>query len=229
MPGDPFFSWAAPYIRPFLGDEVKKVLFIPFAAVTFSFDEYLAIVNDTFGVLKYSVRSVHTEHDLPQAVKDAEAIVIGGGNSFVLLNRLYQNKLVDLIREKVLWGTPYLGWSAGVNAACPSIMTTNDMPVVHPPSLDALNLIPFQINPHYTDFKPPEHGGETRRQRIEEFLELNRHRNVVGLPEGMLLQREENSLTLHGDGIARLFQYGKSMQKINPGDDVNFLLNDLQL
>ncbi|HEX5169158.1 MAG TPA: dipeptidase PepE [Cyclobacteriaceae bacterium] len=224
MPGAQFFSWPGKFVREFLGGEKTQVLFVPYAAVTLSHDEYAGNVERAFEKLGYSLLSLHTVKDQQQAVNSASVIVIGGGNSFVLLNRLYTHDLVKLIRNKVLWGTPYIGWSAGANMACPTLMTTNDMPIVYPPSFDALNLVPFQINPHYSEFTQPGHGGETRQQRIEEFLAMNT-RKVVGLPEGMLLHREEQKLTLKGNGIARLFQNGGQLMELESGQDVSFLLS----
>lgn len=226
MPGTAFFSWPGPFVNEFLGIEKQEVLFIPYAAVTFSQDEYTSIVQKAFGNLGYSLKSIHQQDSPQNAVKQASVIVIGGGNSFVLLDRLYQNGLIDLIREHVRQNKPYIGWSAGANMACPTLMTTNDMPIVCPPSFDALRLVPFQINPHYTDFKPPGHGGETRQQRIEEFLVMNSKRKVIGLPEGMLLHREGKDLTLKGTGTAKLFEYGKEVEQLDPGTDLRFLLTD---
>ena len=221
MPGTEFFSWPGHFVKEFLGPDKRKVLFIPYAAVTFSQDEYASIVQKAFGNLGYPVTSIHSVKDAQQSVKEADVIVIGGGNSFVLLNRLYSQGLVHLIRDKVLSGTPYIGWSAGANMACPTLMTTNDMPIVYPPSFEALHLIPFQINPHYTEYKAPGHGGETRQQRIDEFLEMNSGRKVIGLPEGMLLHREGRTLSLKGDGVAKLFQHEKEVKPIEPGQDLS--------
>ena len=128
------------------------------------------------------------------------------------------------MRAQVEAGTPYIGWSAGANLAGPTIMTTNDMPIVRPPSFEALNLVPFQINPHYHELKFQNQGGETRRERLEEFLVLNPDRKVVGLPEGMLLCREDKKLKIVGDGTAKLFQSGKEVVDLRGGMDVGFLL-----
>lgn len=229
MPGTPFFSWPRPFVNEFLGPEKLEVLFIPYAAVTFSQDEYASIVQKAFEDLGYSLNSIHRQDNPKNAVRQASVIVIGGGNSFVLLNRLYQNGLLDLIREHVQQEKPYIGWSAGANMACPTLMTTNDMPIVCPPSFDALGLVPFQINPHYTDFKPRGHGGETRQQRIEEFLVMNPQRKVVGLPEGMLIHREGRDLILKGAGTAKLFMYGKDVRHLDSESDVSFLLAETSI
>lgn len=226
LPGTPFLSWPATFVREFLGDERGNLLFIPFAAVTFSYDEYAKSVREAVARWGYEIESVHNSGNCRQAVNDAAAVVIGGGNTFALLNQLYRHGLVGLIKEKVRWGTPFIGWSAGANVACPTLMTTNDMPIVMPPSFDALNLVPFQINPHYTGFKQPGHGGETRRQRIDEFLTLNPTRRVIGLPEGMLLSVEENNLALKGSGTAVLFVHDKPPENFSAGDDVGVLLRE---
>lgn len=223
MPGTQFFSWPRNFVKEFLGSKKLNLVFIPYAAVTLSHDEYTSIVQGAIESLGYRVSSIHTMDDLQRGLKEADGIVIGGGNTFVLLDRLYAHGLVKSIRDKVLTGTPYIGWSAGANVACPTMMTTNDMPVVYPPSFEALNLVPFQINPHYAEFKQPGHGGETRQQRIEEFLIMNPHRKVIGLPEGMLLHREGDKLALKGDGEARLFRVNSEVQTLQSGQDLSYL------
>lgn len=225
MPGTPFLSWPGTSIREFLGKEHGKLLFIPFAAVTFSYDEYSDAVRGAFGKLGYDIASIHRTEDYHKAIKEAAGIVIGGGNTFALLNLLYHFDLIGLIREKVRWGIPFIGWSAGANVACPTIMTTNDMPIIMPLSFEALDLVPFQINPHYTDFRQADHGGESRRQRIEEFLTLNSDKRVIGLPEGSLLSLIENQVLLRGDADAMLFAHGKPVETLAPDDDLSFLLD----
>jgi len=152
------------------------------------------------------------------------AIVVGGGNTFQLLTMIQEKKLIEPIRDKVLRETPYIGWSAGSNLACPSIRTTNDMPVVQPESFDAFNLVPFQINPHYLDANPEGHAGETREMRIEEFIEVNREMYVVGLREGTMFLIENDNIDLLGPRDARIFKYNKTPVEINPGGDFQFLL-----
>jgi dipeptidase E len=153
LPGTAFFTWPRPWVSDFLTPLAEDLIFIPFAAVTFSFDEYEGKVMGVFQSMGFSVRSIHRFKDKASAIKGAEGIVVGGGNTFALLSRMYKDNLVEVIREKVKGGTPYIGWSAGANLACPTIMTTNDMPVVQPRSFEALSLVPFQINPHYHEIE----------------------------------------------------------------------------
>ena len=158
------------------------------------------------------------------AVKNASAIVVGGGNTWKLLKMIRDNNLIDAIRMKVIGGTPYIGWSAGSNVACPTIRTTNDMPVVEPDSFGAFNLIPFQINPHYLDANPAGHAGETREQRIEEFIEANPGIFVAGLREGTMLLCENEKLSLLGPRKIRIFKKGTAPAELASKDDLSFLL-----
>jgi dipeptidase E len=224
MPGTAFFTWPRPHVTSFLGEKPKNLVFIPFAAVTFPMDEYEDVVRKVFNEMNYSIFGLHRVTNKWKALEDAEGIVVGGGNSFALLSRMYGEGLLELVQQKIQSGTPYIGWSAGANLACPTIKTTNDMPIVYPPSLDALKLIPFQINPHYHELKFENQGGETRKERLAEFLMMNQELPVVGLPEGMFLQREGNTLTIGGSGTARLYQYGKGTLEINAGSDLSYLL-----
>jgi Peptidase E len=226
MPGTAFFKWPSQYVKEFLGPEVREVVFVPFAAITLSYDKYLHNVSAAYGSLGYAVRSLHQVSDKKGLIQRAQAIVVGGGNTFALLSKLYEEDLLSLIRSQVAKGTAYIGWSAGANLACPTLKTTNDMPVVSPPSFDALNLVPFQINPHYHELKFENQGGETRRERLEEFLVMNPGRKVVGLPEGMLLRRAGDLLVLGGSGTAKIFESGKPVSEFSAGADVSFLLNN---
>jgi dipeptidase E len=206
--GEQYLEYPKHEIRNFLGD-IKSVLFIPYAAVTFSYDEYEAKVANRLAEVGVEVKSIHKFDNFVEAVEKAEAIVVGGGNTFRLLQCVQNNGLVDAIRRKVLCGTPYIGWSAGSNMACPTIRTTNDMPVVEPESFNALNLVPFQINPHYLDAHPDGHAGETREQRIEEFIELNQDMTVLGLREGCMINLEGSEYKLIGPRPIRVFKYGQ--------------------
>jgi dipeptidase E len=211
-------------LRDFLGSRVATALFVPFAGVTISFDDYAARARAPFAEMGYRLDSIHDVPDPARAVGDAEALVVGGGNTFHLLARLYEAGLLEPIRERVAAGVPYVGWSAGSVVACPSIGTTNDMPIVEPPSLSALGLVPFQINAHFTDAHPPGFQGETRRERLAEFVAVNRGVPVIGLPEGTMLRVEGDEGTLIGDLSAPVFRHGFSVAELRPGDSLGALL-----
>ena len=223
-PGEPYLEYPKNYIRDFLGKKQVKSLFIPYAAVTFSYDSYEAKVAERFCEAGHEIVSIHHFKDPVKAVREASTIVVGGGNTWKLLKIIQDNKLIEPVRQKVLNGTPYIGWSAGSNVACPTIMTTNDMPVVHPDSFKAFNLIPFQINPHYLDANPAGHAGETREQRIEEFIEANPDLYVAGLREGTLLIIENNKIKLAGPRKIRIFKKGMQPVELGNDDDLSFLL-----
>ncbi len=222
MAGQAYLEYPKNEIKKFLGTKPVEALFIPFAAVTFSYEAYEKKVNDRFNEMGHSVISVTRFENQQEAVKNAKAIVIGGGNTWQLLRVMRQNGLLPLIREKVLNGTPYVGWSAGSNVTCPTIQTTNDMPVTDPGGMDALDLVPFQINPHYLDANPDGHAGETREQRIEEYIEINQETYVVGLREGSMLLIENGSIKLLGQKPARLFRKGNSPRELSPDSDLSF-------
>jgi dipeptidase E len=222
--GEPFLRYPLRTIQQFLGPIVSEVLFVPYAGVQISFSDYAARVRERFQEIGSAVTSVHETENPAAAVEKASAIVVGGGNTFCLLDRLYTHGLVERIRERVLRGIPYVGWSAGSNVACPTIRTTNDMPIVEPPSLNALGLVPFQINPHYTDATLPNHGGETRAERLMEFLEMNPTLTVIGLREGTMLRVEDEKIELLGDKPARVFRKGREVIEPAPGDSLQFLL-----
>ena len=223
-PGEPYLDYPKHDIMSFLGISPVTALFIPYAAVTFSYDDYEAKVSERFREVGHEIVSIHRLSDPVAAVKDAAAIVIGGGNTWMLLKKIREKKLIIPIREKVLSGTPYVGWSAGSNVACPTIRTTNDMPIVEPDSFISLNLVPFQINPHYLDINPAGHAGETREQRIEEFIEANPGLYVGGLREGTMLIRHDEKLTLSGPRNIRIFRKGDMPLELSSSDDLSFLL-----
>lgn len=224
MPDEAYLDYPKNIIKEFLGDKPVKALFIPFAAVTFPFDEYEEKVNERFQEIGHEVVGVHHFEDPIKAVKEAEAIIVGGGNTWQLVRMLHDQGLMEAIREKVLDGTPYIGWSAGSNIACPTLRTTNDMPIVDPSSFNTMDLVSFQINPHYLDANPDGHGGETREQRIEEFLKINPDTYVVGLREGTMLKLDDNKLELIGNRQLRIFMKGTKPKEVSAGDDLNFLL-----
>ena len=203
---------------------VSEVVFIPYAAVTFSYDEYEAKVQARFNEIGIKVRSIHHALNKRNFLRNAEAVVIGGGNTFALLKKMQEEDLLDVIHRRVKGGMPYIGWSAGSNVTCPTICTTNDMPIVQPESFRAIGLVSFQINPHYLDANPVGHAGETREQRILEYLEANRSRYVVGLREGCMLRIDDNGIELIGSRPMRIFKKGQETYEVNPGDDISFLL-----
>lgn len=194
-----YLEHAGEQIHSVLQHQGQQVLFIPYAAVTFSFDDYLARVKPVFTALGYGLNSIHQAADPLAAVNAAQAIAVGGGNTWALLRRMYDADLVAAIRQRVLEGVPYIGWSAGSNVACPTIRTTNDMPIIAPPTFDALNLVPFQINPHFISGKPPGHNGETREERLAEFLAINPQENLLALPEGSALLVEDDRAKVLGE------------------------------
>ncbi len=226
-PGEPYLDYPKNSIKDFLGKKPLKALFIPYAAVTFSFDVYEEKVAERFREIGHEIVSIHHFSDPVAAVQNASVIVVGGGNTWKLLKMIRENHLIEIIRTKVLAGTPYIGWSAGSNVACPTIKTTNDMPIVEPDSFAAFNLVPFQINPHYLDANPAGHAGETREQRIEEFIEANPGIVVAGLREGTMLLLENNKLSLHGNKKIRIFKKGVLPVELGTNDDFSFLLPEL--
>jgi len=221
--GEAYLEHPKQKIHEFLGEKPVRALFIPYAAVTFSFDAYEEKVRQRFSEIGHEVESTHHYQDPIQAVKAAEAVVIGGGNTWQLLKMMQDYGLIDPIREKVQGGTPYIGWSAGSNVACPTIRTTNDMPILQPAGFQAMDLVPFQINPHYLDANPDGHAGETREARIEEFIEVNTDVYVVGLREGTLLWINDRDLELIGPRPARIFKKGIKAWEVKPGEDLRFL------
>jgi len=216
--GGTFLGHAGELLSAFLGTEIERVLFIPYAAVRFSFDDFAAKVAERFNPLGYEVDSIHRAQDPRAAVDAAEAVVVGGGNTFQLLSRLYQDRVLGPITKRVRGGAPYVGWSAGSNVACPTIMTTNDMPIVEPPSFQALGLVPFQINPHFTDASIPNHGGETRAERLTEFVAANSGVPVIGLREGSSLRVDDGRTSLLGDQPAIVFRSGADPMELPPGE-----------
>jgi dipeptidase E len=223
-PGEPYLDYPKNEILSFLGVPPVKAVFVPYAAVTFSYDDYESKVSERFREIGHDIISVHRFSDPAAAIAGAAAIVVGGGNTWKLLKMMRENRLLDIIRQKVLTGTPFIGWSAGSNVACPTIRTTNDMPIVEPGPFAALNLVPFQINPHYLDANPAGHAGETREQRIEEFIEMNPEITVVGLREGTMLVLDGNKLELRGSRNLRVFRKGQLPRELNSSDDLSFLM-----
>ena len=203
---------------------VCEIVFVPYAAVTFSYDEYERKVQKRFDEIGIRVRSVHRAADPRKAIREAEAICVGGGNTFALAKTILEQVLMTAILRKIKEVTPYGGWLAGSNVCCPTICTTNDMPIVEPQSFKAIGAVRFQINPHYLDANPEGHAGETREQRILEYIEANPRRYVVGLREGCMLRLENGRLELIGSRPMRIFKKGIEPFEVKAGDDLSFLL-----
>ena len=219
--GRGYLEHAETEIRNLLGD-VKRVLFVPYAL--FDRGAYAEIARKKYVAMGYELESIHKVSDSQQAVQSAEAMFIGGGNTFRLLKALYDNNLLDAIRGRVRGGMPYVGASAGSIITCPTIRTTNDMPIVEPPSLRALGLIPFQLNCHYIDADAnSKFMGETRELRLEQYHEEN-DTPVLGLREGGMLRVDGESILLMGAPSARIFRCGEKPFEVQPGTRVDELL-----
>jgi dipeptidase E len=219
--GSGYLDHAEEEIRDFFG-KISRVLFVPFALQ--DREGYATKARGRFAQFGYQLDSLHESSDMPVAVQTAEAIFVGGGNTFRLLKTLYNFDLLKAIRLRVASGAPYLGSSAGSNIAGPTIKTTNDMPIVEPPSFDALDLVAFQINPHYLDPEPAStHMGETREERILQFLEEN-DTPVIGLREGAMLRVENGRALLKGVSGARIFRKDCQPIEIKPGAEIDWFL-----
>lgn len=213
----PYLEYAQGWIADTL-QEQKELLFIPYAGVTISWDAYTEKVQQALP--NYKVKGIHAQEDPNHALGQADAVLVGGGNTFRLLNELYKHNLIDLIQKKIQNNTPYIGWSAGSNICGLSICTTNDMPIIEPPSFASLKLINAQLNPHYTDYAPKGHHGETRDQRIAEFCTLNPITPVLAIQEGTALSVDGNKLTLLGEQQGFVF-HGDTKQTISNNDDLS--------
>lgn len=182
-----------------------RILFVPFAGVTLSAEAYCRRVKDALPLLAERIVVVHPGDDAETLLAECDGVIVGGGNTFVLLDQLYRHGLITAIRQRVARGMPYVGWSAGSNIAGPTIRTTNDMPVIEPPSFASFGFVSYQINPHFTDVTPPNFHGETRRDRLAEFLVMNPQQVVVALPEGTGLKIAHGQTTVIGAYDALLF------------------------
>lgn len=202
---------------------IRDVLFIPYAGVRVNYDDYVAMVQQALKPLNIHVKGIHEFANPADAIVNAQAVLVGGGNTFVLLAKLYEHNLIQTLQQKTAAGMPYIGWSAGSNIAGLSIRTTNDMPIIEPPSFQALGLLPLQLNPHYTDFVPEGFHGETRDMRLAEFMQVDADTVIIGLPEGTALRLSGTTLRYEGSENAFLFRGGVK-NAITPTSDLSGLL-----
>jgi dipeptidase E len=204
--------------------DANSILFIPYARPSgISHEEYTHKVTEAFSKINKKVKGIHEFENPVDAIKNAEAIFVGGGNTFVLTNQLYKSNLIEVLQNAIKNGTPYLGTSAGSNICGLTIKTTNDMPIVYPPSFNALAVVPFNINPHYLDpDTKSNHMGETRETRIKEFHGFNTP-PVIGLREGSWLQVNGNSILLKGQLSARIFEHNKAPYEVETGTELSHL------
>ena len=204
------------WVKDFLGESGKEeILFIPYAGVRRTNDEYEQKVIDR--LKNKNIKSIHYYEDKISAIKNASSIAVGGGNTFMLLYTLYKLNLVEPIKEAVANGTKYFGWSAGANIAGKTMMTTNDMPIIMPKSFDSLNIFPYQINPHFISGKLAGHNGESREERLEEFLIANPKDTIYALPEGTALLIAGSEAEVIGYSEILKFEYQKEIEKIEVG------------
>jgi dipeptidase E len=234
---EPYLGWCQPLLAEFMQGTAQNFAFVPYAGVDVggkvypeSYDSYTERVQKVFAQFGKKIISVHTAENPAEVIENADLIVVGGGNTFHLVAELHRNRLIEPVRRKVMEGTPYIGWSAGSNVACPTLCTTNDMPIVMPESFKCFDLVPFQINPHYIDPYPQDvndairHGGETRQVRISEYLAVNKRMTVAGLREGTALWVEDERITLKGTRKMIVLRYGQEPEEKNPGETFSFNL-----
>jgi dipeptidase E len=223
-----FMAEAVPVIKNFLDEKPLNIGFIPFASVGNGYDEYGSMIQACFVATPYKINTVYPQN-AKATIEHADVIMVGGGNTFKLLHDIYKYQLLEVIRDRINADVPYIGWSAGSNITGPTIATTNDMPIIEPKSFNGLGLLAFQINPHYTNRKIDGHNGETRDQRLEEFVRLNPGVPVVALPEGTAVKLDYGVLRFIGQLPGVLFQSGENEEEINRreiqvDEDLSFLL-----
>jgi len=201
----------------------RTVAFVPYASVRREYDRYVDTVAPGLGGADRQVTGIHASADPVAAIRAADAIAVGGGNTWQLLRMVREHGLLPVIRERVRAGVPFVGWSAGANLACPTIGTTNDMPITDPGGTDALGLIGWQINPHYVHGNPAGFEGETREERILEYLELHPEVIVTGMREGTMFRIEGQTVHYLGPETVRVFRHGQVPQELAAGSDLSFL------
>jgi len=225
-PGEEYLGYSKSIIQNFLSDHADSILFIPYAGVSIAWEDYTNQVNEALYEYGIQVKPVYHTKNPKKLFQNASAVMVGGGNSFQLLKQLQDLELMEVIRNCIKEGIPYVGWSAGANIACPSLKTTNDMPILEPHSFQSLGLVHFQINPHYTEEVLPNHGGESRPMRIEEYTKVNPGSKVIGLPEGMMLQNSGRYFNLIGEKGCKIFQYGIESRWIYSDKELNEFLQN---
>lgn len=223
-----YLEKASPVINQFIGSKPANIAFFGFADANKKYEDYGLAVKNGLNNPDFKINVV-LPSNANSVIEISDVIVVGGGNTFKLIHDLLELDLLNLIREKVNKGTPYIGWSAGSNILAPTISTTNDMPVIEPKSFQALGLFPFQINPHYHNQKIAGFNGESRVDRLQEFLKMNPTVSIVGLPEGSYLKLENNMLQYFGEDEGVLFkseisELGFSKKTVRSAEDISFLL-----
>ena len=220
--GSDYLAYLLPTLKAHF-QAIKEVLFIPYARPGgISYNEYTSTAKKAFNTIDIKVKGIHEFQNPKEAITKAEGIFTGGGNTFELVNQLYKNDLMPILRKALYNGTPYLGTSAGSNICGLTMQTSNDMPIVYPPSFKTLGGIPFNINPHYKDPKKGDtHMGETRETRINEYHQFN-STPVIGLREGSFLYVKGDDISLHGNYSARIFEQNKMPYEIETGSKINF-------
>lgn len=221
--GGNYLEYLLPELQSFFSN-VKQLLFIPYARPSgISHDDYTKKVSEAFNKINISVKGIHEFENPVEAIANAEGIFTGGGNTFLLVSQLYKNNVIDALEKVVKNGTPYLGTSAGSNICGLTMNTTNDMPIVYPPSFRTLGFVSFNINPHYLDpIEGSTHMGETRETRINEFHHFN-PQPVVGLREGSWLAVKGDSVKLKGTLTARIFKRNENPIEVIPETELNDL------
>lgn len=221
-----YLEKAVTVVKDFLDEKNHRIGFVPFASVD-SYQQYAEKVSEAFGSLPHTIQIV--DHaNAKEVINSSDAIMIGGGNTFKLLHNLYAADVVSLIKEKVESGTPYIGWSAGSNLTGPTICTTNDMPIIEPKSFSTFGFFPFQINPHYYNVVIEGFHGETRDQRLEEFLKISEGKKIMCLPEGTYLKLQNGNLLFDGiaQGVLMSREEGQTIHRIiHPGTQLNDLFD----
>jgi|TARA_B110000902_G_scaffold110428_1_gene130359 dipeptidase E len=210
--GEQYMQWCKSIIASFVSGQTKSIVFVPYAAVDFSYEEYTDKVNTA--LLEYAIEVINLDavENKNEAIANASAIFVGGGNTFHLLKTLQDLDLVVDIQKAVDTGTYYAGWSAGSNIATPSICTTNDMPIVQPSSFNALGLVDFQINPHYTERVIENHGGESRKKRLQEYLAANSTQRVVCIPEGTYIRGSGQCMEFKGVEKGKILTHTREVE-----------------